>query len=427
MRKRSPFQKLLAMTMATVMTFSQSGVVTIAEETAYASNMDTENTAVTNAGTEETAPAQVKSAEDTGNTDKAAQGTDVSTGTAVQEDKSAETTETAGQDVKADTVAESDAQNADSGNTDESDSEDVKSTDAEEDDVQNAEGAGSGDSSAVSTDDAADEESDNTDDAQNTDDSKTDEDAVDETSEEGEPTVTETPEEEKAEDAEEESSDEEDKKDESDEAADEEDEDKDNEEEGAEEAASYKVTFITDEHIHVFVDEEEIKEGLALAENGTLSFTTAADEGYVVADVLVNKQDAPAPVDGVYTINDIENDETVVSITAEEEEPEYYVGELSFPGSDYVVKMNITEAAKIPADAKLAVREIMEGTSEYEQLFNAANRALKNNDDEKAVTRARFFDIQIHKLLNLLMSNILLFMLMHKYILFQKNFCHALS
>ena len=49
MKKRSPFQKLLAMTMATVMTFSQSGVVTIAEETAYVSNTDTEKTAVANA------------------------------------------------------------------------------------------------------------------------------------------------------------------------------------------------------------------------------------------------------------------------------------------------------------------------------------------------------------------------------------------
>ncbi|HBB61608.1 MAG TPA: hypothetical protein DCZ61_07450, partial [Lachnospiraceae bacterium] len=366
MRKKSSFKRVLAVTLASVMTFSQSGVATIAEETAYVSNTDTDNTAVANAGTEETAPAQVKSTEDTENTAEL-------------------------------------SQNADSGNTDESASPDAKPADAEETAGQKEEDTGSGDESAVSADDAYDEESDDaddeksdgTDEAQNTDDSKTGDDAVDETSEEGEPTVTETPEEEKAEDAEEESSDEEDKKDESEGTEDEESEDKDNKEEGAEEAASYKVTFITDEHIHVFVDEEEIKEGLALAKNGTLSFTTAADEGYIVAGVLVNKQEAPEPVDGVYTINGIEDDKTVVSITAEEEEPEYYAGELSFPGSDYIVKMNITEAAKIPADAKLAVREIMEGTSEYEQLFNDANRALKNNADEKAVTRARFFDIQI--------------------------------
>ena len=174
MKKRSPFQKLLAMTMATVMTFSQSGVVTIAEETAYASNTDTENTAVMNAGTEETAPAQVKSAEDTGDIDKAAQGTDASADNAVQKDKSTGTTGAGSQDAKADNTAGNDAQDTGSGNTDENDSKDVKSSDSEVTDLQNPGNTGTDDASAVTTDDADDEESDETDAAQNTDDSKED-------------------------------------------------------------------------------------------------------------------------------------------------------------------------------------------------------------------------------------------------------------
>ena len=402
MKKRAPFQKLLAMTMAAVMTFSQSGVVTIAEEAPYASAAETEE--VNNAETKSTNTAEVKSSEDNVNTAEVSQGAGTDTSaSAGQTDNAAEVEN---QNDKSGSSDESSAQDAKAVSTDESGAQDEQSADDAETDAQNEDEDGS-DDTAADTESSDDEKADDADDAEDAADSKDNEAVVTETPddpEDGEPAVTEeeegqepSEEDEEEEDPSDETDAEKDEEDESDEAADEESEEKDDEEEGAEdpdEAVSYKVTFITDEHVSVFVDEEEIKEGLALAENGTLSFTTAAEEGYVVAKVVVNKAEELAPVDGVYTITGIEDDKTVVSITTEEV-PEYYEGELTFNGADYTVKMNITEAARIPADASLAVREIPEGTSEYDKLFNEANRVLRNDADERAVTRARFFDIQI--------------------------------
>ena len=69
---------------------------------------------------------------------------------------------------------------------------------------------------------------------------------------------------------------------------------------------------------------------------------------------------------------------------------------LTWDGADYTVTLTYTEDAQIPADATLSVRELIPGTSEYEQYLISAKQAL--GLDESATLpaeQARFFDITI--------------------------------
>ena len=64
-------------------------------------------------------------------------------------------------------------------------------------------------------------------------------------------------------------------------------------------------------------------------------------------------------------------------------------------GTDYTVTMTYTADAKIPAGAILSAKEILPTAYNYKGYFNKAADALNLSDEQKANTRARFFDIKI--------------------------------
>ncbi len=64
-------------------------------------------------------------------------------------------------------------------------------------------------------------------------------------------------------------------------------------------------------------------------------------------------------------------------------------------GADYTVTMTYTADAKIPAGAILSAKEILPTAYNYKGYFNKAADALNLSDEQKANTRARFFDIKI--------------------------------
>lgn len=69
---------------------------------------------------------------------------------------------------------------------------------------------------------------------------------------------------------------------------------------------------------------------------------------------------------------------------------------MSFRSDDYAVTVNYGSNALIPADAQLAVREIHQGTAEYQNYYEQSLRALQSPEDPDAVQEisfARFFDI----------------------------------
>ena len=68
----------------------------------------------------------------------------------------------------------------------------------------------------------------------------------------------------------------------------------------------------------------------------------------------------------------------------------FTAGELVYHGSDYEVTMKYDETAEIPAGAKLKVREISKGSSEYQSYLKGA-QAVTDQD----LAEARFFDITI--------------------------------
>ena len=68
----------------------------------------------------------------------------------------------------------------------------------------------------------------------------------------------------------------------------------------------------------------------------------------------------------------------------------FTAGELVFHGSDYEVTMKYDETAEIPAGAKLKVREISKGSSEYQSYLKGAQAVT-----DQGLAEARFFDITI--------------------------------
>jgi len=70
-------------------------------------------------------------------------------------------------------------------------------------------------------------------------------------------------------------------------------------------------------------------------------------------------------------------------------------------GEDYTVTVTYTDDAAIPENAELAVREILDGTEEYERYYNQSLEALMKETPAEAqpeISFARFFDI--HFLVN---------------------------
>ena len=83
-------------------------------------------------------------------------------------------------------------------------------------------------------------------------------------------------------------------------------------------------------------------------------------------------------------------DAASTAATEQEAEEVFQAGELFYEGVGYNVTLAYDENAKIPADAKLKVREITKGTAEYEAYMKGAQSAT-----DKGVAEARFFDITI--------------------------------
>ena len=71
-------------------------------------------------------------------------------------------------------------------------------------------------------------------------------------------------------------------------------------------------------------------------------------------------------------------------------------GTLTSRGSDYTVTLAYGADAKIPANAKLAVSEIENGTKEYKKYLKQAKAAMGLDEDQELLKeQARFFDIKI--------------------------------
>ena len=69
---------------------------------------------------------------------------------------------------------------------------------------------------------------------------------------------------------------------------------------------------------------------------------------------------------------------------------------MSVRSDDYTVTVNFGASAQIPADAQLDVREIHQGTAEYQNYYEQSLQALHSSEDPESVqgiSFARFFDI----------------------------------
>ncbi|MGN0721863.1 MAG: SpaA isopeptide-forming pilin-related protein [Anaerovoracaceae bacterium] len=88
------------------------------------------------------------------------------------------------------------------------------------------------------------------------------------------------------------------------------------------------------------------------------------------------------------------HDETCLPEADDEEaEEEPVVAKvLTAEGSDYTVEVTYTDEAQIPDDAVLSVREIEQGTEEYESYYQQAVEAVQGGDTS-SLAFARFFDI----------------------------------
>lgn len=73
--------------------------------------------------------------------------------------------------------------------------------------------------------------------------------------------------------------------------------------------------------------------------------------------------------------------------------PEGNTTMLTFQGTDYTVTVSFDSAANIPDNAELAVREIEQGTEEYETYLRQAIDAMQAKETQTQISFARFFDI----------------------------------
>lgn len=108
--------------------------------------------------------------------------------------------------------------------------------------------------------------------------------------------------------------------------------------------------------------------------------------------------DAENPEDGTNEDPDAEPTEAPAEDASEEtettEETEFTDGVLAFEGSDYTVQVSYTADSKIPENAELQVREIQQGTEEYDNYYQQAVAAMENGE-VTSISFARFFDITI--------------------------------
>ena len=155
------------------------------------------------------------------------------------------------------------------------------------------------------------------------------------------------------------------------------------EENSVEETAEEEITTaatIADETTAEETTAEEISTEETTAEEMTADETTAED----VSAEETSAEEAAA------------EESTAEELADSDEEAVYEAGELVFDDNtaDYKVVLSYTAAAKIPSDATLSVREIKEGTAEYEAYRRQAEAAVAG-DPDRQLTFARAFDITI--------------------------------
>ena len=197
------------------------------------------------------------------------------------------------------------------------------------------------------------------------------------------------------------------------------------ENETAETVAAHAVAFYVSEGAAVTVDGEDVTNATALAQNGTIVFCVTAAEGYEITEILA---DITTPVkstgnDGEYMIENIADDQTVVTVTAQALETETEAGteseteieseteteteieseteteteseteteteieygtELTYSDGNVTVKAVAALEAKIPADAQLRAEPILPGTSEYNKAVALAEDHMEIREGYRA-------------------------------------------
>jgi len=126
-------------------------------------------------------------------------------------------------------------------------------------------------------------------------------------------------------------------------------------------------------------------ESAATAEDSEEEQEAADESGTAAEEAASADTEVPASEDPA----EAETAETAKTAEPAEEE-KFTAGELTYHGNGYTVSMSYDADAMIPADAKLKVREIKEGTAEYDSYLKGAEAA-----SDKGVAQARFFDITI--------------------------------
>ena len=85
-------------------------------------------------------------------------------------------------------------------------------------------------------------------------------------------------------------------------------------------------------------------------------------------------------------------DPAEITEEAEKAEP-VYVHSLSCRGTDYTIKVSYSDAANIPENTKLQVKEIPAGSELYEKYISEAAEAMALGDSKETFSFARFFDV----------------------------------
>ena len=145
----------------------------------------------------------------------------------------------------------------------------------------------------------------------------------------------------------------------------------------------------------IFFDYDQVEEPLE-------EIMVVADQVGIVAEVTAGTEEVPGSVS--FVIGDYEDQVSYVTCELDDVTIVGYTdipfGEcfyMTHEGADFTVTVTVGEEAGIPDTAQLAVREIAEGTEEYDTYYQQSVEALMNNAAEgeelPEVSFARFFDI----------------------------------
>ncbi|MDO4523194.1 MAG: fibro-slime domain-containing protein, partial [Eubacteriales bacterium] len=148
---------------------------------------------------------------------------------------------------------------------------------------------------------------------------------------------------------------------------------------------------------------EQTEETEALTENAEPEATAEEMEDTAEADAAsaeepvaeASENETEAEQQGIIAY--VKSDMT--DIAQQEQKSETEQTTLTYDGMDYTVTVSFDEKAGIPENAELVVKEIEQGTEEYENYYRQSltamveNSVALNNEEELSVSFARFFDI----------------------------------